>query len=82
MFPAEFRRRGVDAILVPLHVLPEDFAAIMPQLKRLQNLGGLVFTIPYKAQACALAETLGDQARVVGAINALGRGADGRYWHP
>ena len=27
MFTAEFRRRGVDAILVPLHVLPEDFDA-------------------------------------------------------
>ena len=79
MFTAEFRRRGVDAILVPLHVLPDDFAVVMPQLKRLQNLGGLVFTIPYKAQACALAETLGDQARVVGAINALARGADGRW---
>ncbi len=71
MFTAEFRRRGVDAILVPLHVLPEDFAAVMPQLKRLQNLGGLVFTIPYKVQACALAETLGGQAQAVGAINAL-----------
>jgi shikimate dehydrogenase len=80
MFTAEFRRRGVDAILVPLHVLPEDFAAVMPQLQRLQNLGGLVFTIPYKVQACVLAGTLGDQAQAVGAINALGRAADGR-WH-
>ena len=47
MFTAEFRRRGVDAILVPLHVLPEHFYGVLPQLKRLQNLGGLVFTIPF-----------------------------------
>jgi len=79
MFTAEFRRRGVDAILVPLHVLPEDFALVLPQLQRLQNLGGLVFTIPYKAQACALAEVLGGQAQAVGAINALARAADGRW---
>jgi shikimate dehydrogenase len=79
MFTAEFRRRGVDAILVPLHILPDDFDAAMPQLLRLQNLGGLVFTIPYKVRACALAETLGGQAQVVGAINALARGADGRW---
>lgn len=79
MFTAEFRRRGVDAILVPLHVLPDDFDAAMPQLLRLQNLGGLVFTIPYKMRACALAETLGGHAQVVGAINALARGADGRW---
>jgi shikimate dehydrogenase len=79
MFTAEFRRRGVDAILVPMHVLPEDFAVLVPQLQRLQNLGGLVFTIPYKVQACALAETLGGQAQAVGAINALAKGADGRW---
>jgi len=68
MFTAEFRRRGVDAILVPLHVLPEDFAVVLPQLQRLQNLGGLVFTIPYKVQAYSLAQTLGGQAQAVGAI--------------
>jgi len=79
MFTAEFRRRGRDAILVPMHVLPDDFDAVLPQLLRMQNLGGLVFTIPYKARACALAEVLGAQAQVVGAINALGKGADGRW---
>lgn len=80
MFTAEFRRRRRDAILVPLHVLPDDFDAALPQLLRLQNLGGLVFTIPYKARACAFAEAMGEQGRVVGAINALAKGADGR-WH-
>ena len=80
MFTAEFRRRGRDAILVPLHVLPDDFEAVLPSLLSIRNLGGLVFTIPYKARACALAEVLGAQAQVVGAINALVKGADGR-WH-
>lgn len=79
MFTAEFRRRGRDAILVPLHVLPDDFDAALPQLLRLQNLGGLVFTIPFKVRACALADELGAQARVVGAINALAKGADDRW---
>ena len=79
MFTAEFRRRGRDAILVPLHVLPDDFDAVLPQLLKMHNLGGLVFTIPYKARACALAEVLGTQAQVVGAINALVRGATGRW---
>jgi shikimate dehydrogenase len=79
MFTAEFRRRGRDAILVPLHVLPDDFDAVLPQLLRLANLGGLVFTIPYKVRALAFAEVLGAQAQVVGAINALVKGADGRW---
>ena len=80
MFTAEFRRRGRDAILVPLHVLPDEFDAVLPQLLRLQNLDGLVFTIPYKARACAFADVLGEQGRVVGAINALARSPDAR-WH-
>jgi len=73
MFTAEFRRRALDAILVPLHVLPDDFEALLPQLLRLSNLDGVIFTIPYKHRACALADRLGEQARIVGAINALGR---------
>jgi shikimate dehydrogenase len=80
MITAELTRRGHDAVLVPMHVLPEDFDACLPALMRLQNLGGLVFTIPYKGRACALADTLGAQAKVVGVVNALARGADGR-WH-
>ncbi len=79
MFTAEFRRRQRDAILVPLHVLPDDFDACLPQLLKLANLDGLVFTIPYKLRACAFAAELGEQARLVGAINVLGRRADGRW---
>jgi shikimate dehydrogenase len=79
MFTAEFRRRALDAILVPLHVLPDDFDALLPQLLRLSNLDGLIFTIPYKPRARALADRLSEQARIVGAINALGRRVGG--WH-
>lgn len=79
MITAELVSRGHDAVLVPMHVLPDDFDACLPQLMRICNLGGLVFTIPFKVRACALAAELGAQARSVGAINALARGADGRW---
>lgn len=79
MITAEMTGRGHDAVLVPLHVLPDDFDTVVPQLMQVRNLGGLVFTIPYKARACALADELLPQARVIGAINALARGRDGRW---
>lgn len=79
MITAEMVGRGHDAVLVPIHVLPREFDACLPQLMRVRNLGGLVFTIPYKARACALADELLAQARVVGAINVLGRGRDDRW---
>jgi shikimate dehydrogenase len=80
MITAEMTSRGHDAILVPMHVLPDHFDAWLAQMKTMPNLGGLVFTIPYKVRACAFADELGPQAKLVGAINALAPAADGR-WH-
>ena len=40
MITAEMTARGHDAVLVPMHVLPEDFDALVPQLLRMRNLGG------------------------------------------
>jgi shikimate dehydrogenase len=78
VFTATFRRRGLDAVLVPMHVLPDDFDVCLRGVLALRNLDGLIFTIPYKARARALAASLGEQARTVGAINALAR--DGDRW--
>lgn len=80
MFTAEFMRRGANALLLPIHILPEDFDQVLPNVMRIQNLDGLVFTIPYKIKACGLAGELGPQASIVGAVNALARRPDGR-WH-
>ncbi|WP_316979495.1 shikimate dehydrogenase family protein [Shumkonia mesophila] len=79
MITAEFHRRRQDALMLPIHVLPEDFDAVLPNLMKVENLGGLVFTIPFKSQALRLADEVGPHARVAGAINALARGADGRW---
>jgi len=79
MISAEFASRGLDALLIPIHVLPADFDACLAQLKRVQNVDGLVFTIPYKRAAVALADELGAHARAIGAINALARRSQGRW---
>jgi shikimate dehydrogenase len=76
----ELQRRGLDAVLLPIHVRDDEFDTVMPQLMRLANLDGLIFTIPFKARAAGLAATLGVQAQAVAAVNALARGGDGR-WH-
>jgi shikimate dehydrogenase len=77
MVTAELVRRGRNAILIPIDVLPENFDACLAQLMCVANLDGLIFTIPFKQAACRLASALGEQARSVGAINALARGRDG-----
>lgn len=79
MVSAEFQKRGHPGIMLPFHVLPETFDEVLPALMKMPNLDGLIFTIPFKGQAAALASRLGTQASVVGAINALGRNADGEW---
>lgn len=79
MITWEMQRRGMNAVLVPMHVRAADFDEVMPQLLRLQNLDGLVFTIPFKAKAMAFAQALGPQANQVGAINALARHPQGHW---
>jgi len=73
MFTAEFKARGQDAILLPFHVLPEDFDLVVPALMRMPNLDGLIFTIPFKQRAILLAQEIGANAKIVGAVNALAR---------
>jgi shikimate dehydrogenase len=79
MVTAELTQRGQDAILIPIHILPDDFGSCLPQIMRIQNLDGLIFTIPFKQAACGVADEIGAQGRAVGAINALARRGDGRW---
>ncbi len=66
-----FEAHGVDAFLFPLHVLPEDLAAVVPQLQKLQNLRGLLLTIPHKEAMAGLCSELGADGRLVGAVNTV-----------
>ena len=79
MFTASFENRKADAILLPFHVLPDDFDRVVPALMLMPNLDGLIFTIPFKQRAMALADVIGPNATIVGAINALARQAGGGW---
>lgn len=79
MVTAEFVSRGHDGIMVPFHVRPENFSAACATFLAMPNLGGLIFTIPYKALACGLADELGPNAQIAGAINALARRPGGGW---
>ena len=74
-----FAAAGMDAVMVPMHVLPERFDAAMPALMGINNLDGLIVTVPYKARAVALANRLGSTASRIQALNALRREADGTW---
>lgn len=63
--------RGIDAVMVPFHVRPRDFAAFMASAPLIENLVGLVVTIPYKESVLPYCTELSDAARRVGAVNVV-----------
>jgi shikimate dehydrogenase len=72
-----FAARGIDAVLVPWHVTPGDLPRALDGARVLRNLGGLIVTVPHKTSVVPLCESAGEQARLVGAANAIRRGPDG-----
>ena len=79
VYADEFARRGIDAVMIPAHVLPDRFDATLGGLMSLANLDGIVVTVPYKARIVPLATRLGATAALIGALNALRREADGSW---
>ena len=79
LFTERFAQAGMNAVMVPMHVLPDRFDAAMASLMGVGNVDGLVVTVPYKARAAAFATHLGPTAGRIGAVNALRRESDGSW---
>ncbi|MCY0967075.1 shikimate dehydrogenase family protein [Parathalassolituus penaei] len=71
-------RRGINAIVPPMHVAPQDLAATVQTLRAIKNVGGLVITIPHKIPTLALCDEVSERARFVGSVNIVRKEADGR----
>ncbi len=78
VFNAWFAERGLDAVLVPLHVGAQDLAVQIGALRTLRNLGGVIVTVPHKAAVVPLCDELTEAARQVGAVNTIRRTVDGK----
>jgi len=74
-----FRERGENAIVVPLHVAPSNLPVVISALSVVDNIGGLLVTIPHKQQAYELCEGLTDNATFIEAVNVVRRTENGWY---
>ena len=70
--------RGVDAVMIAMHVLPEDLPQAFETFRRTQNLGGIVISVPLKQKFLELADEAHDRAEELGAANCIRREANGR----
>jgi shikimate dehydrogenase len=78
VFNPLFEQRGIDAIMVPLHIHPDDYAASWKTLRGTLNLGGFMVSVPLKEQTLRLADEADDFASEVGAANTVRREPTGR----
>ena len=72
-----FRRHGVDAVLVPAHVAPQDLEGFVQHVLKARNIEGLWLAIPHKTAMVALLDRCDRLGRSAGAVNAARRDADG-----
>lgn len=69
--------RGINAVLVPMHVQGDDVAALLNALQAVRNVTGIVVTVPHKQRVAGLPVELLSAAREAQAVNVIRRSADG-----
>src|SRR3546814_493817 len=77
---AGFGARGMDAVVVPIHVASRDLRTFLESAKALQNVDGVIATVPHKFDAYGFCSAASERARFLGAANVLRRSADGGWY--
>ena len=77
LFNSLFQQYQIAAAMLPCHVLPADLSVVIKGLRRQQNLGGIIVTVPHKIRVLRLIDSLTPKALATGAVNAIRRNTDG-----
>ncbi len=66
-----FDSQGIDAVVVPMGVKPEDYPAALKSIFRFTNLRGALVTMPHKVTTNSLVDEVTPTGRIAGACNAI-----------
>jgi shikimate dehydrogenase len=72
-----FESRGIDAVVMPMGVMADDYPAFLRSLFRLSNIHGALVTMPHKVTTVELLDTASVAVQVAGSCNAIVRRPDG-----
>ena len=72
-----FDHEGIDAVVVPMGVKPEDYPSFLRPLFTLTNLRGALVTMPHKVSTVGMLDEVTPTARIAGACNAILKRPDG-----
>lgn len=70
---------GHDAVLVPWEVSPDHLATAWQGLRGIENLAGVIVTVPHKLEVAALCDELHGVAKILNVCNVARRLPDGRF---
>jgi shikimate dehydrogenase len=75
-----FASRGINAVVVPMGVRSENYAAFLRPLFRLSNIRGALVTMPHKATTVGLLDEVAVAVQLAGSCNAILRRSDGSLY--
>jgi shikimate dehydrogenase len=75
-----FERQGIDAVVVPMGVRADDYAAFLRSLFRLSNIRGALVTMPHKVTTVGLLDDTSVAVKIAGSCNAILRRLDGSLY--
>jgi shikimate dehydrogenase len=66
-----FESRGIDAVVVPMGVRPDDYPTVLRSLFRLTNIRGALVTMPHKVTTVGLVDAFTPTVEIAGSCNAV-----------
>ena len=73
-------RREENAIVPPMHVTPDKLVETVDILKAMQNVHGLVITVPHKIPSLKVCDAVSERAKFVGSVNIIRKQSDGSLY--
>ena len=75
-----FAQRGIDAVVVPMGVKAEHYAAFLRPLFSLSNIRGALVTMPHKVTTAGMLDRVSTAVEIAGSCNAILRCLDGSLY--
>lgn len=79
LFNSYCASRNLNAVMFPLKVSPANLESTWRSLRNVENLAGVVVTIPHKTHIASLVDSLDGAASHMGVCNVARRTNDGRF---
>lgn len=72
--------RGLNALVIPWHVKATALKSALTTLRYVQNVSGVVLTLPHKLEAYSLCAEISPRCGIIGAVNVLRKTETGDWY--